>query len=249
MNYLPVPQRHEGNGLTISAPSFNLPPEITNEKLIKKFIAEKYGVLPSMVLKLGESYFNHVGMTPHRIYPYAVSIPPGTLKDPDTHFIPFYQMMLLQRLISKEPHFMLAIARAYQYFHEEIRLDAQKRVNTILKQRFEGLQPDWSIPLNYESLDVLKQESANKLKEKMEADKQGRLMEVKKDTLSAQKKAAFQPAPQPQQAAPTSKERPAPDYAAEEMDSEEVKEFEDELEAFMDTVENDIEPTPRPEKW
>ena len=51
---------------------------------------------------------------------------------------------------------MLAIARAYRYFHEEMRLDAKKQVKAILKQRFEGKQPDWSIPLNYHFLEVFK---------------------------------------------------------------------------------------------
>jgi len=156
MKYLPIPQRHEGNGLTVSAPSFNIPPEVTDLKQLKKFIADEFGVLPANVLKLGESYFSHVGVTPHRIYPFAVSSPPETMKYSEAKFLPFYQLLVLKRLLSKEPHFMMAIARAYRYFHEELRFDAKLQVKEIIKQRFEGLQPDWSIPINYHSLEDLK---------------------------------------------------------------------------------------------
>ncbi len=247
VNHLPVPQRHEGNGLTVSAPSFNIPPEVTNLKMMRKFLADQFGVLPKNIIKLGESYFTHVGMTPHRVHPYAVAAPAEAMKGPSTQFLPFYQIMLLQRLISREPHFMLAIARAYRYFHEEMRLDAKKQVKAILKQRFEGKQPDWSIPLNYNSLDVLKKQAQDKLKQSAELRQQERLVEKKHTVAKEQKKAFHQrnlPIEEKKKAAPD-----GPDYAAEEISPEQEKEFEAELEAFIDTVENDVDITPRPEKW
>ena len=250
MNYLPVPQRHEGNGLMVSAPSFNIPPEVTNLKLMKKFLAEQFGVTPNKIIKLGESYFTHVGMTPHRIHPYAVAAPAEAMKGPDTKFLPFYQLMLLQRFISKEPHFMIAIARAYRYFHDELKLDAKRQVKAILKQRFEGNQPDWSIPLSYESLDVLKKQSQEKLAVMAEQQKQMRLEEKKNEAKKAQNKAFHQKRTEEEAVKKQDTDsKPDPDYAAEDITPAQEKEFEAELEAFIDVIENDADIVPRPEKW
>lgn len=189
--YLPVPQRYEGNGMSVTAPSFNIPPEVTTLKQLKRFIADQYGISPSHVFKLGESYFAHLGLTPHRIHPFAIAAPPALMKDPDTHFIPFYQMMLLQRLISKEPHFMLAIARAYRYFHDELKLEAKMQVKAIIKQRFEGLQPDWSIPLNYETMDMMRQHIEERLQEKHELERQAQHKhEIEEEELKKKRKDA-----------------------------------------------------------
>ena len=251
-HHLPVPQRHEGNGLTISVPSFNVPAEVTNLKMMKKFLADEFGVTPNKIIKLGESYFTHVGMTPHRIHPFVVAAPAEAMKGPNTKFLPFYQLMLLQRLLSKEPHFMLAVARAYRYFHEEMRLDAKRQVKAILQQRFAGQEPDWSIPLNYNSLEVLKAQTQEKLKYQAEVQLKERLEEKKEDVKKAQHKAFHQqntPMPieeKPQDPKPQADE---PNYAAEEISPAQEKEFEAELEAFMDVVENEPDLTPRPEKW
>lgn len=71
--YLPVPQRHTGNGLSLRAPSFTLPKEITSIDQAKRFIADKFSVAPEKVARLGESYFCHIGVTPVRIFPFAVA--------------------------------------------------------------------------------------------------------------------------------------------------------------------------------
>lgn len=72
-DFLPVPQRHKGNGMTVRAPSFALPREITNIDEARFFVAEKFGVKLHQVARLGESYFTHVGVTPQRVYPFAVA--------------------------------------------------------------------------------------------------------------------------------------------------------------------------------
>src|SRR5690606_35281202 len=64
IEHMPVLDMREPSGKAVKAPSFNLPPEVTNLKQAKKYIAEKFGLLPDMVIKLGESYFNYVGLTP-----------------------------------------------------------------------------------------------------------------------------------------------------------------------------------------
>jgi hypothetical protein len=73
MDYLPVPQRYKGNGFTVRAPSFPLPKEITNVEQARQYIAEKYNVPTENVARLGESYFCHIGITPQRIFPFAVA--------------------------------------------------------------------------------------------------------------------------------------------------------------------------------
>lgn len=71
--YLPVPQRYKGNGYILTCPSFSLPKEVTNFELARKYIAEKFEVPIECVSRMGESYFSHIGVTPQRIYPFAVS--------------------------------------------------------------------------------------------------------------------------------------------------------------------------------
>ncbi len=72
-DYLPVPQRYKGNGYILSCPSMPLPKEVTNFELARKYIAEKFEVPIDCVSRMGESYFSHIGLTPQRIYPFAVS--------------------------------------------------------------------------------------------------------------------------------------------------------------------------------
>lgn len=146
VKHMPVPQRYEGNGLSVSVPQINIPKEITNYRMLKQFIAEKYGVTPDMVLKLGESYFTHIGITPQRIHPFAVTSAPHKFSDPGITFIPFYQYMLLWKSLSKEQHFMTTVARAYRYLPEHMRLQAKRDVKVILEDMFRSAQPDWSMP-------------------------------------------------------------------------------------------------------
>lgn len=150
IKHMPVPQRHLGNGLTVTAPQINIPKEITNYRMLKQFIAEKFGVTTDMVLKLGESYFSHIGMTPQRIHPFAIAAPPAFFRDPRTRFMPMYQYMILWRSISREPHFMTVVARAFRFLPQQIRMDAKREVLLMIEQKFKAAQPDWSIPATTE---------------------------------------------------------------------------------------------------
>ena len=78
--YMPVPQRFKGNGLMLRAPSFDLPKDIKNLHQVKKFIADQFGVGPENVFRLGESFFSHIGVTPQRVFPFAVAAPRGPNK-------------------------------------------------------------------------------------------------------------------------------------------------------------------------
>lgn len=71
--YLPVPQRYNGTGQLLTLPSFPLPKEVTDIEAAKFFVAEQFKVKPEHVARMGESYFTHIGVTPHRIYPFVVT--------------------------------------------------------------------------------------------------------------------------------------------------------------------------------
>lgn len=70
---LPVPQRTGGDGSILVAPNFVLPKDVRTLIDARKFIAGKFGVAPTRVGLLGESYFTHIGMTPQRVYPFMVA--------------------------------------------------------------------------------------------------------------------------------------------------------------------------------
>ncbi len=71
--YMPVPQRQSGNGLTVTSPCFALPKEIETIEEARKYIAQLYSVPLDCVWRLGESYYSHVGVTPERIFPFAIA--------------------------------------------------------------------------------------------------------------------------------------------------------------------------------
>ena len=116
--YLPVPQRYKGNGYVVSCPSFNLPKEIKNLDEARRFIAEQFEVPVECVARMGESYFCHVGVTPRRIYPFAVTTAgvKGWKKDGRTHgvtkYCPLYRINKLIYLDNYDS-FMKVAAIAY----------------------------------------------------------------------------------------------------------------------------------------
>ncbi len=71
--YMPVPQRYKGTGLMPTLPSFTLPKEVTDIDAARRYIADKFMVDAKYVARMGESYYTHIGMTPHRIYPFVVT--------------------------------------------------------------------------------------------------------------------------------------------------------------------------------
>lgn len=234
--HLPVPERREGNGLSLDAISLNLPAHVKDTKQAKKFIADHFGLLPELVLKLGESYFSHISMTPQRIHPFAVTLPGNFIGDPNIHFLPFYQLKLLRKSLSKSVHFMVLMARSYRLFNDDLKLEARMRVSQIVKERFAAHQPDWTMPLEYTRAPTLGDITPRSIaateaaldeierKEELEAEKS---QEKVKDF---QQKPVLAPAPEP------------------EIAVGENKEFEAELEEFIGDLQED-QPKPRPEKW
>lgn len=74
-DYLPVPQRYKGSGFTVNAPTLALPREITSVETARQYIADHFQVNIENVVKMGESFFCHIGLTPQRIYPFAMTAP------------------------------------------------------------------------------------------------------------------------------------------------------------------------------
>ncbi len=117
--YLPVPQRYKGNGYIVSCPSFNMPAEIKNFTMARKYIADKFEVSIDCVARMGESYFSHAGVTPQRIYPFAVSTggASGWKKVGRTHgvttYTPLYRLYRLLYL-DNDYSFMKVVAMSYQ---------------------------------------------------------------------------------------------------------------------------------------
>ncbi len=241
LKHLPIPQRHEGNANTIAAPSFNLPPEITNTKMAKKFIAEHFGVLPSMVIKMGESYFNHIGLTPQRIHPYAVVVPSHYDKDPEIEFLPFYQLKVLRKNLSKDTNLMVIIARAYRYLHADISLDFENRLNAIVKERFDQVKKDWVLPTRFEPSPLTTQRTKSAPKAPVQNNTP--LPKPQQHPFHGQTPSA---APIPEQAPA----KPAPLYKDEELSEKMVEELEQEMNEFLDTLqEHERAAEPKPEKW
>jgi SAM-dependent methyltransferase len=82
--HLPVPQRYTGTGYTMTLPSFPLPKDVNDMEAARHYIAEQFKVKLEHVSRMGESYFTHIGLTPHRIYPFAVTDSRG-FYDGQTH--------------------------------------------------------------------------------------------------------------------------------------------------------------------
>ncbi len=252
VKYMPVPQRYEGNGLSVSAPQFNIPKEIKNYKMLKQFIAEKFGVTPDLVIKLGESYFSHIGITPQRIHPFAITSPPSVFKDPAMSFIPIYQYMLLWKSISKEQHFMTILARAYRYLPEHMKLQADRDVKVMLNDMFKAAKPDWSMPAavpatNLKSSDYNKKANPPKIddKHKKKEKRKKRLLGFgsSKDDVSELDGSDISNDPESVEAVNKKKD------AAKNLDISLIDDFKEEIEDIMEAIEGEQESEPKPEKW
>lgn len=117
--YLPVPQRHNGSSTMLRAPSFTLPKEVTDIESAKLYIADKYGVSPEDVFKLGEGYFCHAGITQQKIFPFAIATS-GNAFLGDVTYIPLWYIRYMGCVwgtvldYSADEHFLGCMKKAYQ---------------------------------------------------------------------------------------------------------------------------------------
>ncbi|MEZ0260822.1 MAG: methyltransferase domain-containing protein [Alphaproteobacteria bacterium] len=77
---LPAPQAYEGNSSIYVLPAWRLPYDVTTEDEAAAFAVEKLGGARAM--KLGASYYPSLGVTPERVYPFALHCAAATLKEP-----------------------------------------------------------------------------------------------------------------------------------------------------------------------
>lgn len=125
-DYLPVPQRYKGSGFTVSAPMLPLPKEITTMDAARNYIAEHFKVKPEQVSRMGESFFCHIGITPQRVYPFAMTAPGGVQLGEmygRAHYSPIKD---LWKLIfwDNSRSFMKTLSIAYKKFGENSDLSA-----------------------------------------------------------------------------------------------------------------------------
>lgn len=92
VDFLPIPERYSGNGEIVSLPTLPLPKEITNMDMAKKYIAEKFEIKVEQVSKMGEPYYSHIGVTPQRIFPFAINCPITKMAQP-RHGMNAYDIM------------------------------------------------------------------------------------------------------------------------------------------------------------
>lgn len=102
IDYMPIPQRFNGDGQMVSLPMLNLPKEIQNMDMAKKYIAEKFETKLDQVAKMGEPYFSHVGMTPQRIFPFAINCPSTKMAQPKHGLTAYAPMDKLTKLHWKD---------------------------------------------------------------------------------------------------------------------------------------------------
>ncbi len=73
LDYAPVPERFKGNGKFVNLPSIPLPAHIDNMDSAKRYVAEYFDTQPKFVGTLGEPFYQHIGMTPQKIFPFAIA--------------------------------------------------------------------------------------------------------------------------------------------------------------------------------
>lgn len=134
--YLPVPQRYKGTGLTASLPSVTFPKEVTDIDAAKRYIAEKFKVDAKFVARMGESFYTHIGMTPHRIYPFVITTPRFAFKGRGhgtTMVTPLYNLWKLLYWDNSDS-FMRVVSSAYKNFCHDSSLSTRWDFDTKLAQ-------------------------------------------------------------------------------------------------------------------
>lgn len=263
LDHTPVPERREGNGLTAAALTIPLPPDIVSLRQMREYIAEKMSVTPEMVLKMGESYFSYIGLTPQRLYPFAIAVPAKFLKDPARTFMPLYQIMLMWQSLSRDhkfskpgqrpklvwdTNFMTILSRSYRYLPEGMKRDHKLRAQSIVKERLTQRGPHWAIPLTY----------AQAPSQEKEADKIEPVLN--KEPLIALKALETEsPAPQPAAAQPEAEtpKQPLPESvtttvtAAAPPPPSGLSSLMDEFDRHLNDMEepDQDQNRPTPEKW
>lgn len=73
--YHPVPQKYRNNGEMMDLPCFRLPKSVKHLDHARMYVADQLKIPVECVVRLGESFFSHIGVSPHKVYPFAVTRP------------------------------------------------------------------------------------------------------------------------------------------------------------------------------
>lgn len=125
-DYLPVPQRHRGSGKIIRAPRLNLPPHIKSVEDAKIFIGQAYDVGPEHVHRLGEPYFLHSGITPQRVFPFAITAPVSGSSGPSglIEYCPMKMLVWISYWFMWEDSFLKVIGKGMMHMGKEVDVSA-----------------------------------------------------------------------------------------------------------------------------
>jgi len=107
---LPSPQLRDGNSCLLVTPAYRLPNTVDTLDRAAADVAARMGQNVSDVFKLGESYFSSIGITPERVFPFAVRIDPLTLKEP-LHFVRLSELIENRRMV-RDAHLLIIAMRA-----------------------------------------------------------------------------------------------------------------------------------------
>jgi hypothetical protein len=171
MEHMPIPQRYAGNGMTISAPSIDLPREITSIEMARRFIAEKFEVPVENVSRMGESFFCHNGVTPQRIFPFAMTgVARGVTKPlyGTTQYAPLSKLCDLLWYDCDLPY-MVMVARTYARLGASSEHSVRREFSLKLSQN-QQQNPNVLHSEDMRGLSVVKNEDSGKERDKPQTD-------------------------------------------------------------------------------
>lgn len=145
MDQMPVVQQHEGNGAMVMAPRYILPAGVTNLRQVKTYLADKLSVKPENIIKMGEPYFTHLGVTPQKIYPFAVAVSPKAMGYTQAHFVMPVQLSSMK----VDAQLATLISRAYRYLGQDLQLDAKMSAKFTAQRSWNKQVNDLTFPLSY----------------------------------------------------------------------------------------------------
>lgn len=112
--HLPAPQQREGDSSIPVLPAFRLPAAITTVEKAAELVGAKLLQPRRRVTKLGEAYFSSLGMTPERVFPFALMLDAGSdlFQISETlEFVPLRDIFANLEKI-RDAHLLIAALRA-----------------------------------------------------------------------------------------------------------------------------------------
>ncbi len=134
LDYAPVPERFKGNGKFVNLPTVPLPAEIDNMDSAKRYVAEYFETEPKFVGTLGEPFYQHIGMTPQKIFPFAIANNPGVdiMWGGVSTYAPFKQLWDICSLIDCLDGFLVIASRCFQTLLMNNEIELASRPTTEL---------------------------------------------------------------------------------------------------------------------